>query len=382
MPGRRGFVRVELRMPTPVEEISVGGRRFFLKRDDLIHPDFSGNKARKLHYWLRRDLPQIRRVVSYGSPQSNALYSLSVLAKMRGWEFEYFVDHIPAYLRENPVGNYKAALENGTIFYEKSQMESSEKQPVSHDSSGSREQEKRQTDSNCFESVASHADSHMPKASETACPFHGLSAPLSPSCDTSLGRFAEGSMSNAKRGEETLFIEEGGRQREAEEGIRLLAEEIVDWQREKGIETLTVFLPSGTGTTALYLEKSLQLLTPHSSLFTHIVTTPCVGDADYLREQFAMLESEERFWPRIVDLPRKYHFGRLYREFYQLWLELYRQTGVEFDLLYDPKGWLTLLEYRDKMRGEILYLHQGGLKGNESMLPRYRRKYPMSDFEF
>ncbi len=297
-------------VPTPVEEITIDGRRYFLKRDDRIHPDFSGNKARKLRYWLHRDLPQIRRLVSYGSPQSNAMYSLSVLAIVRGWEFEYFVDHIPAYLRKNPQGNYRAALENGIIFREKREMK------------------------------------------------------------------------NEKFGEEVLFIEEGGRQPEAEEGIRLLAGEIVDWQREKGIETLTVFLPSGTGTTALYLQKSLHLLTLHSSLFTHVVTVPCVGGADYLREQFAMLESDRSFWPRIVDLPRKYHFGRLYREFYEIWLKFNDQCGVEFDLLYDPKGWLTLLEHRDKMTGEILYLHQGGLKGNESMLPRYRRKYPMLDVEF
>ena len=298
------------KVPTPVEEITVDGRRYFLKRDDRIHPDFSGNKARKLHYWLHRDLPQIRRLVSYGSPQSNAMYSLSVLARLRGWEFEYFVDHIPAYLRENPQGNYRAALENGAIFREKREMK------------------------------------------------------------------------NEKFGEEVLFIEEGGRQPEAEEGIRLLAGEIVDWQREKGIEILTVFLPSGTGTTALYLQKSFQFLTLHASLFTHVVTVPCVGGTDYLREQFAMLEPDRSFWPRIVDLSRKYHFGRLYREFYEIWLKLKDQCGVEFDLLYDPKGWLTLLEYRDKMAGEILYLHQGGLKGNESMLPRYRRKYPGLDAEF
>jgi 1-aminocyclopropane-1-carboxylate deaminase/D-cysteine desulfhydrase-like pyridoxal-dependent ACC family enzyme len=106
------------------------------------------------------------------------------------------------------------------------------------------------------------------------------------------------------------------------------------------------------------------------------VTVPCVGDAAYLRRQFALLEPDRGFWPEIVDLPRKYHFGKLYREFYQLWLELYRQTGVLFDLLYDPKGWRTLLAHRKKLEGPLLYLHQGGLKGNESMLPRYRRKYP------
>ncbi len=293
-------------LPSPVERIRFRGRKYFLKRDDRIHSDFSGNKARKFWYWLHRDLSQIRKVVSYGSPQSNAMYSLSVLARMRGWDFEYFVDHIPGWLREHPVGNYKAALENGTVFNEK---------PIK--------------------------------------------------------------VRNGSWGEEVLFVEEGGRQAEAEEGVRLLAEEIVDWQREKGIGSLTIFLPSGTGTTALYLQKSFRFLVPHSSLLTHIVTTPCVGDAAYLRKQFAMLESDESNWPRIVDLPKKYHFGKLYREFYRLWLELYRESGVEFDMLYDPKGWLVLTELVSEMDGEILYLHQGGLKGNESMLPRYRRKYPM-----
>ena len=293
-----------LAIPSPVDRIRFEGKEYFLKRDDRIHPDFSGNKARKLYHWLREEFPGIRKVVSYGSAQSNAMYSLSVLARMRGWAFEYFVDHIPDWLREHPVGNYKAAMENGAVFKEKREME------------------------------------------------------------------------QKRWGDDTLFIEEGGRQPEAEEGVRLLAREIVDWQREAGIGNLRVFLPSGTGTTALYLQKNCSLLTAHSPLTTQVVTTPCVGDADYLRRQFAMLESEKRFWPRIAEAGKKYHFGKLYREFYQLWLELHRQTGVEFDLLYDPKGWSVLRDLRDEEGSQWLYLHQGGLKGNESMLPRYRRKYP------
>ena len=290
--------------PSPVESIEAFGMRLYLKRDDLLHPDFSGNKARKFHYWLVREFPKVRRIVSYGSPQSNAMVSLSVLARMRGWELHYHVDHIPSWLRENPVGNYRTALENGTRFF--------------------------------------------------------VGEEIPPIGD-----------------EETLRIEEGGRQSEAEEGIAVLAEEIEAWRRERRIGRLTLFLPSGTGTTALYLQKWFRL---HSQE-VEVVTTPCVGGAAYLEEQLGMLESDRRFWPLIVDLPKKYHFGRLYREFYELWLELYRQTGVEFDLLYDPKGWLTLLEDRDKKEGEILYLHQGGLGGNESMLPRYRRKYPKLDVE-
>jgi len=48
---------------------------------------------------------------------------------------------------------------------------------------------------------------------------------------------------------------------------------------------------------------------------------------------------------------------------------------VEFDLLYDPHGWLTLLENPELFEKPLLYIHQGGLLGNESMLKRYERKY-------
>jgi 1-aminocyclopropane-1-carboxylate deaminase len=40
-----------LRLPSPVQEIDVGGGvRLLLKRDDLIHPDLPGNKWRKLRH--------------------------------------------------------------------------------------------------------------------------------------------------------------------------------------------------------------------------------------------------------------------------------------------------------------------------------------------
>ncbi len=290
---------------SPVEERCFDGFHFFLKRDDLLHPDFSGNKARKFHYFLQRDFPQIRRLVSTGSAQSNAMLSLSVLARMRGWDFVYYIDHLPKYLREHPIGNYRTAIANGM--------------------------------------------------------------------ELRIGPVPE----EERLRKDTLFIEEGGRQAEAQEGICILAGEIFQWYKRQKVEGLTLFLPSGTGTTALYLSKAFSLLDAPIG----VVTTPCVGDAAYLRRQFAMLESEERFWPRIVDLPRKYHFGKLYGEFYEIWLKLKAQSGVEFDLLYDPKGWLTLLEHAGEMEGPILYLHQGGLRGNESMLLRYRRKFPKMNEE-
>ena len=292
-----------LSLPSPVQSIDFDGHSFYLKRDDLIHPDFSGNKARKFHYFLTHEFPEIKKVISRGSNQSNAMYSLSVLAKMRGWEFDYYVDHIPEYLRENPQGNYKGALENGMRI----------------------------------------SVEHL-------------------------------ALSIEKGKTDVLFIEEGGRQEEAEFGIRILAEEIVEWQKREGIENLNIFLPSGTGTTSLFLQKALSTLNAQRSTL-RIYTTPCVGNSDYLKKQFLMLEGDEKYHPKILNLEKKYHFGKLYRDSYKIWLKLHEQTGVEFDLLYDPKGWMTMMKFPEIFSKPTLYIHQGGLIGNESMLLRYERKY-------
>ncbi|HIP62186.1 MAG TPA: 1-aminocyclopropane-1-carboxylate deaminase/D-cysteine desulfhydrase [Sulfurovum sp.] len=287
-----------LQLPSPIEEICFRGVMFYLKRDDLIHLDFSGNKARKFHYFLENDFPDINKLVSYGSSQSNAMYSMSVLAKMRGWEFEYEIDHLSDFLRDNPNGNYAGALENGMKMR--------------------------------------------------------------------VGRSALSPTNNI------LFIEEGGRQKEAEYGIAILAQEIVDWRQENSIEELNIFVPSGTGTTALYLAKAfVGERAPRPTVYT----CPCVGDEAYLKKQFSELEIDEKYHPKILTLEKKHHFGKLYRENYKIWLELRQETGVEFDLLYDPLGWRTLLAHPEVFDKPALYIHQGGVLGNESMLPRYERKY-------
>jgi 1-aminocyclopropane-1-carboxylate deaminase/D-cysteine desulfhydrase-like pyridoxal-dependent ACC family enzyme len=175
--------------------------------------------------------------------------------------------------------------------------------------------------------------------------------------------------------EEILFIQEGGRQKEAEYGIRLLAQEIIYWQDKQGIKELNIFLPSGTGTTALYLQKNLSIISSATHFLSEVYTCACVGDSRYLKKQFLMLESDNRYHPQILSLDKKYHFGKLYRENYEIWLKLQQQTGVTFDLLYDPLGWRTLLAYPELFLKPTLYIHQGGLLGNESMLPRYERKY-------
>ena len=284
---------------SPTEEKLFNNHNIYIKRDDLLSKEFSGNKARKFYYFLENEFHQIEKVISYGSSQSNAMYSLSVLAKMKGWKFDYYIDHLSSYLEENPHGNYKYALKNGMQIHV-------------------------------------GRDAPIPTKNE-------------------------------------VFIEEGGRQKEAEFGIEILAKEILVWKEEQGIDELNVFLPSGTGTTALFLAKSFSVGMRASR--PTVYTVPCVGDVEYLKKQFLMLEENKNFHPKILTPSKKRHFGKLYRESYNIWLKLREEMGIEFDMLYDPHGWLTLLENPEILKKPTLYIHQGGLIGNESMLMRYKRKY-------
>ena len=278
---------------SPIEQITFNKQKYFIKRDDLLDVDFSGNKARKFYYFLKNDFPQIKKIVSSGSAQSNAMYSLSVLCKLKNLEFDYYVDHIASFLKENPSGNYKFALKNKMNIKE-------EPLPLT------------------FE-------------------------------------------------DDTLYINEGGAIKEASYGIEILANEIKIWAKENKIENLKVFLPSGTGTTALFLQKYLPF---------EVLTCACVGNEGYLEKQFNELETKNH--PTIIKTEKKYHFGKLYKEFYEIHNELLHQTNIEFDLLYDSLGWICFEKYVNNLEDknfQFLYIHQGGILGNISMLKRYENKY-------
>jgi len=319
---------IKLNLPSPIETITVDGISFFLKRDDLTHPDFSGNKARKLHFYLNNHFSYINKLISYGSNQSNAMYSMSVLAKLKGWDFEYYTDHISEYLSQNPHGNYAKALENGMKIITNN------------------------------EQLAEYCHCETLKKSWQSSEFNGLPQSFGLHNDKSV-----------------LFINEGGRNKEASFGLEIMAKEIVDWQIANKLQELKIFLPSGTGTTALFLQKHCSLIAASYSLQTLVYTTPCVGDKEYLIKQFKELENNEIYYPIIIEPKKKYHFGKLYKELYNIWLKLQKQTGIEFDLLYDPIGWSVVTDNLDIFSKNMLYIHQGGLLGNISMIERYKRKF-------
>ncbi len=289
-----------------IQPIQFKGFGYVVWRDDLYElipgeKAFGGNKARKLYHYVMNDFPDITTLVSYGSPQSNMLFSLSRLAQIKGWEFEFFVDHVPQNLFEKPRGNYALALQNGAKI--------------------------KKVNANRIQSWVEEYAASKPH---------------------------------------TLYIPEGGRHAGSEPGIAMLARDLEHWVEIAGLANPQLMLASGTGTMAYYLQKHMSF---------DVMTCPCVGSADYLRDQFFELGPSEKAHPLVLETTRKYHFGKLYPEFLQLWQELKKATEIEFDLLYDPLGWLCMMDFaKTNPDVDLIYLHQGGQLGNQTMLERYQRR--------
>ncbi|CAM2833510.1 1-aminocyclopropane-1-carboxylate deaminase/D-cysteine desulfhydrase [Vibrio rarus] len=289
---------------SPITQHTFGEHTFYLKRDDQLHQHFSGNKARKFMSLLHNEYPSINTLIGYGSVQANSLYSLAALCKIKKWSLEFYVQRIPQWLKENPRGNYRGALEMGAKIIEVD----SDVHPEQYI------QQIRQPDSHC------------------------------------------------------LVIPEGGRCEMAEQGIAGLASEIVNWASFRSHQQLAIALPSGTGTTSYYLQKHLQ---QHD---IQVLTCPCVGGSQYLHKQWQELGGVAQ--PSVLPCDYKHHFGHLYHNEFLLWQKLHKNTNVEFDLLYDPYMWHALLPWMEQHQDtSVLYIHQGGLLGNETMLPRYQRKF-------
>ncbi|WP_143428896.1 pyridoxal-phosphate dependent enzyme [Helicobacter sp. 12S02634-8] len=103
---------ISLRFPSPLESYVWRGKKVYIKRDDLLHPLFNGNKARKFESLLYQPL-EGRTLVSYGGNQSNAMFALSYIAKHKRCQFVYFTPPLSGYLQANIQGNLLYALQNG-----------------------------------------------------------------------------------------------------------------------------------------------------------------------------------------------------------------------------------------------------------------------------
>lgn len=280
-------------MHSPISKITLEGRVFYVKRDDLIDPFLAGNKYRKLYALLQTPTNKLNKIISYGGTQSNAMLAIAAMCKQKGWDFIYYSKPISQTLKNENCGNFYLAKNLGMIHVEIEQQ---------------------------F--------------------YKDFIASLRFNLD-----------------ERTFIIDQGGAVEEAKLGLKVLADEI----RNSGLHVKSLATPSGTGTTALYL----ALYLPEYRVYT----TPCVGDESYLKEQMSELH---RIPDNLVILKplKKYHFAKPYKEFLDIQQKLL-SAGVEFDLIYAPSLWKCLNEQTDE---EILYIHSGGVSGNESMFERYKKK--------
>nr|WP_321266332.1 1-aminocyclopropane-1-carboxylate deaminase [uncultured Sulfurimonas sp.] len=278
---------------SPISKISLEGREFYVKRDDLIDPFLAGNKYRKLYTLLQTPSNKLNKIISYGGTQSNAMLAISAMCNTKGWEFEYYTKPLSQTQKNFSHGNYFHAINLGMKHIE--------------------------------------IDDSL---------YRDYIASLSLTIDAT-----------------TFIVDQGGAVEEAKLGLEVLAKEI----RKEDINIKSLATPSGTGTTALFLALALSEF--------KVYTTPCVGDAAYLRSQMqALHEIPENLI--ILEPKKKYHFAKPYQEFIDIHKKLLA-SGIEFDLIYAPGMWEALLA---NTKEEILYIHSGGVSGNESMLKRYEQK--------
>ncbi len=278
---------------SPISKITLEGREFLVKRDDLIDPHLAGNKYRKLYPLLKTQKDKLTKIISYGGTQSNAMLAISAMCKQKDWEFFYYTKKLSTTQKLQNSGNYFHAIELGM----------------------------------------KHIDIEEEQ-------YKDFVSSLRVNLDS-----------------KTFIIDQGGAVKEAKIGLEVLAQEI----REYNSDIKSLATPSGTGTTALYLALALPEY--------RVYTTPCVGDSEYLKEQMqALHEIPENLI--ILEPKKKYHFAKPYPEFLEIYQNLLK-SGIEFDLLYAPGMWKALLEQTQE---KIMYIHSGGVTGNESMLKRYEKK--------
>ncbi|MDH5464960.1 MAG: pyridoxal-phosphate dependent enzyme [Thiovulaceae bacterium] len=289
------------KLHSKVETLLWENHPLYVKRDDLLDPYLSGNKLRKLYYFLDKDLSAYKQIVSYGGLQSNAMLSIARLAQLKGLAFTYYVRYLST-IDEKVESNFSLAKSLGMKL---------EVMDAKNDE-------------------------------------------------------ALGSLIKEKLSQDTLFMPQGGADANARFGLQLLAQEILAWKEQEGIEQLYVATPSGTGTTALWLQTALEDK-------AKVLTTAVVGDSDYLLKQMHSFGGVKEL-PTILENSEKFSFAKPHPKLFTIY-QSFLDHGIEFDLIYAPVMFDALLENKKVWEeGTLLYVHSGGVLGNASQKARYKKK--------
>jgi len=370
--------------PSPIQLLQVRNRPIYIKRDDLLRlshsNNISGNKARKLlslSLLPPSEFPSV--IVSYGGPQSNAMVALAAMVHQKDREaasctnctstssstdrhkrFLYYTKKLPRYLRDQPCGNLVRAT---TLGMELHQVSAEEYKQL----------------------FGTEVDGKL-----VQYPPQGLHLPSSIHYNNN----------DANYNNDILWIPQGAACGVAYQGVYQLAKEIsYFWMQEqkrmKRHLPLTVIIPSGTGTVALFLHQALKQqqqqeveLEKISSvvpfgLDIQVCAIPCVGDTSYLIRQMIGLDIAtgglglEQNLPHVWEVDSSQRFGEPTQEILQTFQEM-KQYGLFLDLLYGAPTWNLMLRQGQFQhlfpKRQIMYVHCGGLEGISTQLTRYKHK--------
>lgn len=345
-----------------LEDISL-----YCKRDDLFTPFTSfvdlkksakfcinaltGNKARKLYGYLSylHSFPSsvehsILSLVSYGGLQSNAMVALSELAWLLGVPFYYYAKSPPrsfATVAKNDnsntsyegLSNFARATANQMIH-------------IPQELSGDLASRYR----------------YMGREHPRAEVF--LEGAASPRCGVGYDLLARGFFMDIKK---LSSYTKGENQVNADE--------------------VDIVLTAGTGLSGYMLKRALFLEASKQGekKIPRVFIAPTISKENkkpytsyvkgYLREQLKVLKInfEAQHCPAEIYPVSRYVFARPHLDLYEMFMALQKHTTITFDLLYDTVGWLALIENATLFKNRtVIYLHQGGVGGNVSLLRRYR----------
>ena len=117
-PNRDSFLHLGL-YPTPVEyaaKLSSPSCRLWVKRDDLCHPVYGGNKVRKLEYLLAKALhKKAKRIVTFGAAGSHHVLATAYHAQRLGIKVAAILTPQPD--SDHGRSNLRAALACGLDVY-------------------------------------------------------------------------------------------------------------------------------------------------------------------------------------------------------------------------------------------------------------------------
>eukprot|EP01038_Epipyxis_sp_PR26KG_P008515 gene8515-11511_t len=341
------------------------GRSILLKRDDLLNLTdlkVNGNKARKLKFLLNNnyDKNPIELVASYGGSQSNSMLAIAKICCNLKIPYVYFCLPINKIYLENNVSNVYQSLKLGMKIVE-----------VNAEEYGLM---KNSTKVNILPAMCLKKLQNM---------------------------FNSSNINNS------FWIPQGGACKAAEFGVKELAKEIFDsisysQHITNRLPPWKIFIASGTGTTAYFLNRELSLLIEQNkdsnlSQVT-VIAVPCATTAEELYLQMSRLEIESPLstpnsFPYILST--KYvkinRFANPNSIHLSIWKKIQLETGIDFDLIYAPRAFEIILSHiknvgyttsnsgviqdlsmKDWMNSNIIYYHCGGTEGNPSQLMRYK----------